>query len=80
MQGVANGVPAPRFAVVRRGYDPAEVDRFVQDAAAGGAGEVPRFAVVRRGYDCAQVDAYVAALRGQAAEERSRPPDDPGRG
>ncbi|WP_436791914.1 DivIVA domain-containing protein [Yinghuangia sp. YIM S10712] len=52
----------PGFSVVRRGYDRAEVDRFLLGEDGGPFGPA-RFAVVRRGYDCGEVDAWISELR-----------------
>ncbi|MEV6945602.1 DivIVA domain-containing protein [Streptomyces sp. NPDC051172] len=52
------------FAIVRRGYDRAQVDAYLAQLAAGAAPDAPpAFDLARRGYDRAQVDARIAELR-----------------
>jgi DivIVA domain-containing protein len=54
------------FAIVRRGYDRAQVDAYISRLVAGTAPDAPPvFDLARRGYDRAQVDARVAELRGR---------------
>ncbi|MGW0735609.1 DivIVA domain-containing protein [Streptomyces sp. NPDC002851] len=51
------------FQIVRRGYDRAQVDAFVETLSAAAPLEPSlSFDVVRRGYDCGQVDAYLQGL------------------
>jgi DivIVA domain-containing protein len=53
-----------RFAIVRRGYDPAQVNAFITEAAAGQLPPNPaEFTIVRRGYDQQQVDDYLDSLQ-----------------
>ncbi|GAA2504744.1 DivIVA domain-containing protein [Streptomyces longisporus] len=52
------------FAIVRRGYDRAQVDAYLAQLAAGAAPDTPpAFDLARRGYDRGQVDARIAELR-----------------
>lgn len=53
-----------QFSVVRRGYDPVQVDRYLAQPPQQ-RGPLPRFEVLRRGYDPAEVDRYLSRMATQ---------------
>lgn len=64
----------PKFTIVLRGYDMAQVDHYVMavmTAPAGATVPVPAWTIRMRGYERTQVDAFVRSV---AAGHGSPPP------